>query len=203
MKPRALVGLALLGTLAGAAGCHVQVDKGRNGEDKSVRIETPLGGLHVQSDQTTAADLGLPAYPGATLTGDNQGDKSADVQMGFGNWQLHVDVVTYQTAAPQSKVIAFYKNALGRFGTVISCQGDKAVGTPAATPEGLTCSKDHGSNVNVNGVNVDDQNNFTLRAGSKHHQHIFVLKSSGEGTRFSLVELELPVSMTENGQSSD
>jgi hypothetical protein len=183
--------MLVLGTMLGAAGCHVHVDKGKNGEDKNVRIETPMGGMQVRSGQTTAADLGLPVYPGAQLTPDSEGDKSADVRMGFGPWQMRVDVVTYTTPDAQNKVIAFYKNALGRFGDVLSCQGDKAVGTPTVTSEGLTCNESN-SHVQVNGVNVEDKNDFTLRAGSKHHQHIFALKSAGQGTRFTLIDLQLP-----------
>lgn len=203
MRLHGPVALLLLSSLAVVAGCHVDVDKGKNGEDKDVRIETPLGGLHVTSNQTTAADLGLPVYPGAKLTTDNQGDKSANVQMGFGKWQLHVEVVTYESSDPHSKVVAFYRNAMGRFGNVISCQGNQPVGAPATTSEGLTCNEDHGSNVKVNGVYVDDAGNFTLRAGSKHHQHIFILKGTASGTRFSLVELEVPATLTDQSSSSD
>jgi hypothetical protein len=201
MRVRVLTGMLVLGTMLAAVGCHIHVDKGKNGEDKNVQIDTPLGGLQVRSGQTTAADLGLPVYPGAQETSDNSGDKSADVRMGFGKWQMHVEVVTYEVPDAQNKVIDFYKKAMGRFGDVVSCQGNQAVGTPTATSEGLTCNEQGTAHVNVNGVNVDDGNDFTLRAGSKHHQHIFVLKSSGEGTRFSLVDLELPASAT--GNSSD
>jgi hypothetical protein len=203
MRIRALPGIVILGTMLAAIGCHVQVDKGKNGEDKNVRIETPLGGLQVRSDQTTAADLGLPVYPGARAALDNGGDKSADVRMGFGKWQMHVEVVTYETSDAQSRVIAFYKKAMGRFGDVLSCQGNQVVGTPTVTSEGLTCSESGTSHVQVNGVNVDDENDFTLRAGSKHHQHIFVLKSSDQGTRFSLVELELPAGTKADSGNSD
>ena len=203
MRARVLPGMLVLGMMLAAVGCHIHVDKGKNGEDKNVSIETPLGGLQVRSDQTTAADLGLPVYPGAQATSDNTGDRSADVRMGFGKWQMRVEVVTYQTSDAQNKVIAFYKQAMGRFGDVVSCQGDQAVGAPTVTSEGLTCKEGGTSNVQINGVNIDDKNDFTLRAGSKHHQHIFVLKSSGQGTRFSLVDLELPGSATENSGTSD
>src|ERR1700733_6979420 len=50
-----------------AAGCRIQVDKNENGRDKNVKVDTPLGGLHVRTNQTSAADVGLPAYPGAQI----------------------------------------------------------------------------------------------------------------------------------------
>jgi len=202
MTTRALAGFLALAAALAVSGCHVQVEKDQNGQEKNVRVDTPFGGVHVRSDQTTAADLGLPPYPGAQLASDNQGDKSADVRLGFGPWQMHIEVVTYTSSDPQQKVISFYKNAMGRFGDVITCQGSKAVGTPSVTSEGLTCNEDH-KHVQVNGVDINnDDNGFTLRAGSKRHQHIFVLKSSGVGTRYSLLELELPQD-DNSGNSSD
>jgi len=185
------------------AGCHVQVDKGKNGEDKNVRIDTPLGGLHVRSDQTAAADLGLPVYPGAQVAPDKDGDKSADVHLGFGQWQLRVRVVTYESADPQDKVLAFYRQAMSRFGDVIECEDNHPVGSPAATGEGLDCSEDHSHHgVHVSGVS--DDSGLSLRAGSRRHQHIVAFKSASTGTRFSLVELELPAELDrDSSHSSD
>lgn len=171
------------------AGCRIQVDKNKDGQEKNVKIDTPLGGLHVRADQTSAADVGLPAYPGAHIAPDKDGDKSADVHLGFGEWQLRVKVVTYDTSDSQDKVVAFYQKALGRYGDVIRCAGNQPVGTPTATREGLTCSDDKGNSH----VNISDDSGLSLRAGSRHHQHIFAIKKSTDtGTQFSLVELELP-----------
>lgn len=200
MRVRALIPAAVVGILLSAVGCHVQVDKGKNGEDKTVRIDTPLGGLHVRSDQTSAADLGLPVYPGSHVTPDSDGDKSADVHLGFGQWQLRVQVVSYTTPDAKDKVVDFYRSALGRFGDVIECQGNRPVGKLSMTGEGLSCNEENRGNVHVNGV--DDQSGFTLRAGSRRHQHIFALKSSDEGTRFALIELQLPSGLTESSSKT-
>jgi len=183
-----------------ATGCRIQVDKNKDGHDKNVKIETPLGGLHVRADQTSAADVGLPAYPGAHIAPDKDGDKSADVHLGFGEWQLRVKVVTYDSGDPQDKVVAFYQKALGRYGDVIRCEGDQPVGTPASTREGLTCSDDKGNSH----VHVSDGSDLTLKAGSRHHQHIFaVKKSTGTGTQFSLVELQLPEGTDKDANESN
>jgi hypothetical protein len=200
MRVRLLPEALILGTLLAVAGCHVQVDKGKNGEDKNVKIDTPLGGLHVRADQTSASDLGLPIYPGAMVAPDHEGDKSADVHLGFGRFQLRVKVVTYETADDRDKVVAFYKNAMSRFGEVITCDGNHAVGSPTITGEGLTCSED--SKVQLHGNGIDDDNGFNLRAGSKHHQHIFAIKNGGEGTKFSLVELQLPTELDESSSKT-
>jgi len=179
------------------SGCRVQVDKNANGKENNVKIDTPLGDLHVRSDDTSAADVGLPVYPGAAIAADNDGDKSADVHMGFGDWQLRVKVVNYQTSDPQDKVIAFYQKALGRYGDVIRCQGDQAVGKPTVTQEGLTCSEDNSKG------HVDISDGLTLKAGSRHHQHLLAIKqSNGPGTRFALIELQLPAAIDKDSSKS-
>lgn len=181
-----------------AAGCRVQVDKNANGRDKNVKIDTPLGGLHVRSGNTSAADVGLPVYPGATIAPDKDGDKSADVHLGFGEWQLRVKVVNYRTADAQDKVLAFYQKALGRYGDVIRCQGDRPAGTPAATQEGLSCAEGNGNG------HVDLSDDLTLKAGSRHHQHILgIEKKDGSGTRFVLVELQLPAAVDKDTSKSE
>lgn len=201
MRVRVMIPALVLGTLLSALGCHIQVDKGKNGDDKTVRIDTPLGGLHVRSDQTTAADLGLPVYPGARVAPDSDGDKSADVHLGFGQWQLRVEVVSYDTSDPKDKVVAFYKNAMARFGDVIACQGNRPVGNLSTTSEGLSCNEETKGTVHVNGV--DDDSGFTLRAGSRRHQHIFALKNgTDQGTRFALIELELPTGLAESSSKT-
>ena len=98
--------------MAGIAGCRIHVDKGANGEDKKVQVDTPFGGVHVNTDQTTAADLGLPTYPGAEAVKNDDKHKSADVHLGFGQWELRVRAVSYETSDSQDKVVDFYKKAL-------------------------------------------------------------------------------------------
>jgi hypothetical protein len=188
-------------------GCRVQVDKGANGDAKKVQVETPFGGIRVNTGQTTAADVGLPAYPGAQLmTGDDE-HKSADVRMGFGEWEMHVQVASYSTTDSQDKVAAFYRKALSSYGDVIACHDNTPVGTPTKTSAGLTCS-DHGhSRVNINdhGENYGYQpehGGFELKAGSERHQHIVGFESSQPGeTRFALVALDLPASDSGQGKS--
>ena len=202
--------LACLTVAAGIAGCRIHVDKGANGEDKQVQIDTPFGGIHVNTDQTTAADLGLPEYPGAQLAqGSNKDhEKSADVHMGFGEWELRVKVVNYSTPDGQDKVVAFYKKALGRYGNVILCQDNSPVGTPTETTEGLTCS-DSGQDVQINDHGTSygyhsGKGGFELKAGSKRHQHIVGFESSAPGrTRFALVAVDLPAGTAGKSGNSD
>lgn len=196
MNTKGFLALAALALVAGLGGCRVHVDKDANGQEKNVQVDTPFGGVHVNTNQITAADLGVPVYPGAEIVKDNQHDKSADVNMGFGEWTLRVRAVNYSTSDSQDKVAAFYKKALGRFGDVISCEGNAPVGTPTATSEGLTCNDhDHG-NVKINDNDFGNHDGYQLKAGSKRHQHILGFEKPKDGkTRFALVALDLPAAV--------
>jgi hypothetical protein len=184
----AFTSLALL--LGLIAGCSIAVNKDKNGEDKNVKIDTPFGGVHVNSDGTTAADVGLPVYPGAQISPKkDDSDKAADIHFGFGDWQFRLKVVKYHSSDSSDQILAFYRKALGRYGDVIQCSGRTPVGNPTMTREGLTCSdSQHGHDVKVDGSSQQ-----SLKAGSKRHQHIVGIdKTDNDGTSFSLVELDLP-----------
>jgi hypothetical protein len=206
MKSKSLPFLAAgLALAVAVAGCRVHVDKGANGEDKTVQVDTPFGGVHVNTDQVSAADLGLPIYPGAQQVKGDDNHKSADVHMGFGEWQMRVRVVSYATADSQDNVEAFYKKALGRYGDVLTCQGKSPVGTPTMTAEGLTCA-DNGKG---GGVQIDDndfgtKDGLQLKAGSKRHQHIVGFEHPKDGkSMFALVALDLPTNVDGGSGHSD
>jgi hypothetical protein len=192
---KAAVLFACLILAAGVAGCRIHVDKDANGEEKNVQVDTPFGGIHVNTDQTTAADLGLPAYPGAQLVKDKDDHQSADVHMGFGEWEMRVRAVSYETPDDKDKVVEFYKKALARYGDVITCENNAPVGTPTKTAEGLTCADDsHHHHVNVEAGSYNSSNGgLQLKAGSERHQHIMGFDSpANEQTCFELVALDLP-----------
>jgi hypothetical protein len=199
--------LAALALSAAITGCfRVHVDKDSKGEDKNVQVDTPFGGVHVNTNQTSASDLGLPVYPGAQQVAGDDKHKSADVHLGFGDWELRVRAVSYGTADKQDQVSAFYKQALARYGTVVTCQGHTPVGTPTATNDGLTCADDG----NGKGIKIDhhdygtDDSGLELKAGSKRHQHIVGFENSQDGqTRFALVALDLPGGMNGGSDKSD
>jgi len=197
--------LASLAIIAAVAGCRVNVNKGANGEDKNVQIDTPFGGVHVNTDQTSAADLGLPVYPGAQPSKNDDKHKSADVHLGFGEWELRVRAVSYATPDNKDKVTAFYKKALARYGDVITCQGNTPVGNPTTTSEGLTCAEDKGGHVQIDRNDYgSSKNGFELKAGSKRHQHIVGFEEPKDGqTRFALVALDLPAALDKNSGASD
>jgi hypothetical protein len=207
MIRKAMILLAGLGMLAWVAGCRVHEVKDANGQEKSVQVDTPFGGVHVDTDQTTAADLGLPVYPGAEVIKNDDEHKSADVHLGFGEWQMRVQAVSYGTTDSQDKVMAFYKKALGKYGDVITCQGSAPVGKPTVTSDGLTCADDEKqTNVQIKGSKngMDIGKGLQLKAGSKRHQHIVGFDEAKDGkTRFALVALDLPAGLDGKDSKSD
>lgn len=191
-----------LATLLSFTACRIEANKSEDGKNKNVKIDTPFGGVHVNTDQTSAADVGLPSYPGAQVfhKKDEESNSSADIHLGFGKWQLRVKVVEYISSDPEDNIVAFYKKSLGRYGDVITCSGENTVGTPQTTREGLTCKSDHkNSQMNLN----DKGDHLSLKAGSPTHQHIVTIRTrENNQTRFALIALDLPKDMGKNEETN-
>jgi hypothetical protein len=186
MKADIMVSSLLAVLLFGATGCKVKVDK--SGDGDNVKIATPFGGIAVNKDQTSAAELGLPAYPGAVTDTEDDGKKSARVDMGFGSFKLRVRVAHYKSPDDRDQVLAFYRKALSGYGNVIECVGGKPVGSLSTTREGLTC--DHSDHDHASSHSPDD---LQLKAGSARHQHIVAFgDGSSSPTHFTLIALDLP-----------
>jgi hypothetical protein len=203
--PFLLVTLALL---VFVAGCRIDVDKGADGQDKKVQIDTPFGGIHVNTDKTTALDVGLPIYPGAQPVKGDDNNKSVDVHMGFGNFEMRVRAVSYESPDSQDKILAFYKKSLGSYGNVVTCRNHEPIGSPAVTAEGLSCAddNDHGSGDSDSDHHhyVNTSEKLELKAGSRRHQHIVSFDEPKNGqTRFALVWLDLPVTPDAHTGQSD
>ena len=189
---RTITALTLLLPLAG---CMVQSRKGDKG-DNDVAITTPLGGMSVKTDSDAVSKkVGLPLYPGAVLEKKKDNNNgSADVDMNFGAFHLRVLALGFDSTDSPAKISDFYKKALSQYSDVITCRNHKPVGTPVKTGLGLTCADDNHVSTRGNaGVNDDDDGYETsLKAGSPSRQHIVAIKTSGGGTHFGLVALELP-----------
>jgi len=175
------------------SGCRI-VDH-KDGKNDNVAISTPFGSMNVKTnDDADASAIGLTVYPGATPVKDKGDDNSsADVNMSFGDFHLGVKAASFQTGDSTDKVMDFYRKDLGRYGDVIECKGDHAIGTPTRTSQGLTCNdKDgHGSVVHGN-VKVDSEDEIELKAGSETRVHVVGIKQKDGGTRIGLVMLNLP-----------
>jgi len=180
----ALAGVIGFAALVLLCACDIDVKKEANGKDKQVNISTPVGGIHV-SEQAQASDTGLPVYPGARLKQDTDdgNDKSANVDFsGFG-FGIKVVALKYESDDPPDKIIEFYKDRLSKYGKVLECHISGHLGTNIDMDTDaskndksneLTCTENHGSNIE-------------LKVGKKDDQHIVAVESEGKGSNFSLV----------------
>jgi hypothetical protein len=163
------------------SGCSVNVKKESNGQDKQVDINTPMGGIHV-SKGADVADTGLAVYPGARLKPEESGhdDKSANVSIsGFG-YGLRVVALEYESDDAPEKILAFYKDQLKKYGSVLECHTsghfnmNMKYSDKSGESHALTCDGGNGKNVE-------------LKAGTEENQHIVAVESEGKGSSFSLV----------------
>jgi hypothetical protein len=187
MKDGILIITLLAVLVAAATGCKVKVDK--SGDGDNVKIATPFGGIAVNKDQTSAAEVGLPAYPGSVMDTSGDGNRSAKVDMGFGSFKLRVRVANFSTSDDRDQVLAFYRKALSEYGNVIECANGRPVGTPVVTVEGLNCEHSDHDHSSPRG----NPNDLELKAGSARHQHIVAFHDKGaSATHFTLIALDLP-----------
>jgi len=188
MISMAMFSAAVFAVALSTAGCSVQT-KGK-GDDADVKIETPFGGMKVKTnDAVSPAEIGLAAYPGATLVKKDNDNGSADVDMNFGRFHLRVKAASYRTPDSPDKVKAYYRKELARYGDVIECKDNTAIGKPTKTSEGLGCN-DRDEHAHIS--NITDKTDVELRAGGKVHQHIVAIEKESDGTKFGLVALDLP-----------
>lgn len=192
----------LIGSLclsAALTGCRA--DKQGSDNHENVHIATPFGGMSVKTDEAPIeGTVGLSVYPGATLIKDHRNDGAADINMSFGNFHLGVKALTFHSDDAPDKVTTFYRKDMARYGAVLLCQQNRAIGQPDHTQNGLTCNDSKGSHVHVD---TDDAKQ-ELKAGSRLHQHIVSIDPDGTGTKIALVALDLPGSTSdpESGQGS-
>jgi hypothetical protein len=155
-------------------------------QDKDFKLE-----LHANK-HASATEVGLPAYPGATLVKDTDDDSTADLGFTFGDTHFRLMVAKYITTDTPESVLAFYRKPLARYGEVLECNDGKPVGTPAVAHSGLGCSeqKEGGLTVTDHGLSTGGHE---LRAGSPHQFRVVCIdKSHPQSTRFWLVYIELP-----------
>ncbi len=175
------IGLAALIALLLPA-CSVNVKKEQNGDDKQVDIRTPLGGIHV-SKGANVADVGLAVYPGARLKqqGSDGEDKSANVDISSFGYRVKVVALEYESDDSPSKLVAYYKDQLQKYGQVLECHTSnfdvKAKHWDHDSHE-LTCEGSSGSNIE-------------LKVGTKENQHIVAVGPEGKGSKLSLVYVRI------------
>ena len=163
----AALAVALAGTLAASAGHAGGLD------------------LHADSD---AADVGLPAYPGAIKKSDRNGDPTG---FSFGVWGesfgIKLAVVTYRSVDSVDKVASFYRDAMGRYGSVLDCSD---VRNKPKTPHAS-----HDDKADKDKPVTCDDDDFVAggrlyKVGTNRAQRVFKATPWHDGVTFELVRVE-------------
>jgi len=176
-----VISFAVFLTLS-ASTARAQQDNGS--DDKHLDVRSSAGDLHVGND-ADVRDIGLPVYPGARLKRDDDGKNSANVGIFTAAFGMKLVVVNYDSDDSPSKVIAYYRDKLKKYGKVLECHtsehgGDVHVNAGKDNSNGskeVKCEGDNTGNV------------VELKVGTQDHQHLVSVESSpkGDGSTFALV----------------
>jgi hypothetical protein len=179
-----LVSVALA-AVAVLPACSVNVKKEKNGDEKQVDINTPMGGIHVGKN-VDPADVGIQVYPGAHLKEQesNGSSKSANVNIsGFG-FALRVVALDYQSDDSPAKIVAFYKDQLKQYGSVLECHTSRHLQVNSNMRVKDQDNRSHDLSCEANDANG---NNIELKVGTRENQHIVAIEPEAGGSSFSLV----------------
>jgi hypothetical protein len=149
--------------------------------------------IHANSD-VSPADIGLPAYPGATPSRKHGDDKSAfDIGFSYGDTHFRMRGISYDSDDSPGRILDFYRKALGRYGDVLECDHGRPVGSLTVTSSGLRCSdRKHGDHLNIDG-HIDSSKDHDLRAGSPDEFRIVgINESESQSARFVIMYVKTP-----------
>lgn len=170
--------LGIIALVLVLGGCKVQEKK--DGENKKVAIQTPLGDMKVNTD-ADVRDTGLSVYPGSRVKPDRDGDQQrANVNINTSFFGLKVVAITFESDDPPEKIVSFYSNEMKKYGDVLQCNGGSVgnVNVESGKDGELKCdSKGDGSTIE-------------LKVGVKERQRVVAVKPSGKGSEFSLVYVQ-------------
>lgn len=192
LTPRMVLVAAVLA--ACSAPCVAQTSDAKKDSDFNLALHA---NTHV-----TAADIGLPEYPGAAPykdPDDKDSDSAVDLGFTFGNVHFVVKAASYMTHDSPAQVLAFYRKPLSHYGQVLECDHGHPVGSLTVTRTGLTCNDDAGIDSDSK---HDSSGGHELRAGRPARYRLVGIDESHSGsTRFGMAYIELPKDGDENNET--
>jgi hypothetical protein len=161
---------------------------GDRGQDKDFDLKSSVGDLHAGSD-VDLREIGLPPYPGARLRRHDEDRSNANLALFTSAFGVKLLVVHYDSDDDPSKIVAFYRGKLKKYGKVLECHSSHRDGNVH-------------SNVNINEDNDDSKQSKELRCegedtgsvtelkvGTEDNQHAVAIEpaENGKGSTFSIV----------------
>ena len=162
--------VVLLTLAVGACGA------GESGSDDGLALRV--------NDAATAADAGLPAYPGAKpYTEDDQDSSAANIRVSTSLFGLKVVGMNLETPDDPERVAAFYREALSKYGDVLECS--------AATQEKGKSDSDGDGDELVCDADEPGSHSVVYKVGTEKNQRIVAIKPHRGGARFSLAHVDV------------
>jgi hypothetical protein len=184
-RPRHL----LLAAVLASAACLAQAGPAAGGED------SPGFSAGVEArPEASANEIGLPLYPGAVQRRDGDDDSSgATLGLWGGSWGFRLSVLKFSTSDTPGAVAAFYREALGRYGTVLDCSRKPA--TSAASGSNRSRSARRSASIDADGTHLnlscddDEGGGLLFKAGRPNDFRLVSVKSVDGATQFELLRL--------------
>ncbi len=160
------------------SGLHAQE---QNNQGKHIDIQSSVGDLHAGSDGD-ARKAGLPLYPGARLSHDEDNSNAANLSLFTEAFGVKLVVAKYDSDDAPGKIIDFYRDKLKKFGKVLECHTREHGGSHADFDDDkeskeLKCEGDNTGPVTE------------LKVGTENNQHVVAIepKNNGKSASFALV----------------
>ncbi len=132
-------------------------------------------------DEATAAEVGLQTYPGSKAYREEDDSSSgANVRLSTPWFGMKVVALNLETPDEPKQIAAFYRQALSKYGDILDCSDPADRNRKSRSSDDLTCDRDDSRKHSV-----------VLKVGTEENQRIVAIKPHGNGTRFSLVHVDV------------
>jgi len=155
-------------------------------QDKGFDLQSSAGNVHVGKD-ADSRDVGLPVYPGARVRKHDENRNTANLSLFTSEFGIKLIVLNFDSDDSPSKIIAFYRDKLKKYGKVLECHDKEHDGKGNHVDiddEGDSKSKQ----LKCEGEQGGDTTE--LKAGTEDNEHLVAIspaESGGKGATFALV----------------
>jgi hypothetical protein len=150
-------------------------------QNDNLDIRSSAGDLHLGAD-ADAKKVGVPLYPGALLKSDDHNSDQANLSLLTEAFGMKLVVANYVSSDDPSKIIAFYRDKLKKYGKVLECHSSKHGGDISVQDDKKSDNKP---------LKCDDNSGpvTELKVGTENNQHIVAVEPGTEnkGSTFALV----------------
>ncbi|HLW86001.1 MAG TPA: hypothetical protein VKR60_12360 [Candidatus Sulfotelmatobacter sp.] len=160
-------------------------------QDKPFDVRSSIGDMHVGKD-ADARSAGLPLYPGANPKHEDSNDP-----LNFGilteSFGIKLVIAKYESDDAPSKVIAYYRDKLKKYGKVLECHTQRHGADVEVHSDAKDSSESGSKNEEQASKQLKCDSNdgpvTELKVGTEDNEHVVAIepRDSGKGASFALV----------------